>query len=128
MRQSHNSHFDVASAVSQGQREHQEDALIADFPIGSDLGFAVLADGMGGHSAGDIASKIVVTEVFSELKLQSGDTQEFETKVQDILKNAAIAANECVMGHVRSNPETHGPDRWCVRAAMQAQVCSDRTG
>ena len=108
MRPSHKSHFDVASAVSQGQRDYQEDALIADFPIGSDLGFAVLADGMGGHTAGDVASKIVVTEVFSELKLQSGNAEKFETRVREILKNAAVSANECVLGHIRNNPHTRG--------------------
>ena len=31
-------------------------------------GLFVVADGMGGHSAGDVASKTVVTEVFGELK------------------------------------------------------------
>ena len=31
----------------------------------------LVADGMGGHAAGDVASKIVVTEVFSDLKFES---------------------------------------------------------
>lgn len=100
--------FDVASAISQGQSEYQEDAIIVDFPLGADLGFAVLADGMGGHACGDIASKIVVTEVFSELKLQSGDQQAFEENVTEILVNAARGANQCVHGHVMTNPETSG--------------------
>ena len=67
MRQSPETRFDVASVLSVGQRDHQEDALASDFPIGADWGFVVLRDGMGGHAAGDVASKIVVTEVFSEL-------------------------------------------------------------
>ncbi len=100
--------FDVASAISLGRRTHQEDAIIIDFPLGADLGFAVLADGMGGHLAGDVASKIVVTEVFSELKLQSGNQQAFEDNVTDILVEAARAANECVHGHTMTNPETSG--------------------
>ncbi len=100
--------FDVASAISQGRRDYQEDAIITDFPLGSEVGFAVLADGMGGHAAGDVASKIVVTEVFSELKLQSGDQAEFENNVSDILLDAALAANECVNGHVHTNPKTAG--------------------
>jgi len=100
--------FDVASAISQGRREYQEDAIITDFPLGADLGFVVLADGMGGHTSGDVASKIVVTEVFSELKLQSGDQQSFEDNITDILLEAANAANECVSGHISANPETKG--------------------
>ncbi len=100
--------YDVASAISQGQRDFQEDAIIVDFPQGIDLGFVVLADGMGGHAAGDIASKIVVTEVFSELKLQSGDAQNFERNVTEILLEAALSANECVKSHALSSPGTSG--------------------
>ena len=108
MRPSPKIRFDVASAVSQGQRDYQEDAIIADFPLGAGLGFAVLADGMGGHSAGDVASKIVVTEVFSELKIQSGNPEKFEANVTEILLEAVLGANACVKGHVSSNPETEG--------------------
>jgi protein phosphatase len=63
---------------------------------------------MGGHAAGDIASKIVVTEVFSELKLQSGDTAAFHANLPDILRDAALAANDCVKVHIQSNAETAG--------------------
>ncbi|MGR3290015.1 MAG: PP2C family protein-serine/threonine phosphatase [Paracoccaceae bacterium] len=108
MRPSPEIRYDVASAISQGQRSYQEDAIITDFPLGSEVGFAVLADGMGGHAAGDVASKIVVTEVFSELKLQSGDQFSFEENVCDILLDAALSANECVNGHVNRNPDTAG--------------------
>jgi len=79
--------YDVASAISLGKRDVQEDAIICDFPLGSELGFAVLADGMGGHAAGDIASKIVVTEVFSELKLQSGDPKGMEGDIAEDRKS-----------------------------------------
>lgn len=100
--------YDVASAISQGQRPYQEDALVTDFPLGSGFGFAVLADGMGGHAAGDVASKIVVTEVFSELKLQSGDSDGFAANLPKILRDAAMAANDCVKGHIVNHAETAG--------------------
>ena len=100
--------FDVASAISQGRRPYQEDALATDFSRGTELGFAVLADGMGGHAAGDVASKIVVTEVFSELKLQSGDAAAFRENLPDILRDAALAANDCVRVHIQSHAETAG--------------------
>ena len=100
--------YDAACALNPGQRAYQEDAVIADFPVGETLGFAVLADGMGGHAAGDIASKIIVTEVYSELKLQSGNRNEFEANIRDILTEAARAANQCIAGHVENNPATSG--------------------
>ncbi len=100
--------FDVASAIIQGGRDYQEDAIATDFPFGSDVGLVVLADGMGGHAAGDIASKIVVTEVFSELKFQSGSFAEFESEVPSCLASAAAVANASVRDHVMANPEARG--------------------
>lgn len=100
--------FDVASALIRGKREVQEDALASDFQVGSDFGFVVLSDGMGGHEAGDIASNIVVTEVFSELKLQSVDTKKAFANITSILSNAAHSANQCLKEHSLQNPATSG--------------------
>ncbi|QFT92143.1 Serine/threonine phosphatase stp [Roseovarius sp. THAF9] len=100
--------YDSAMVTELGRRERQEDALASDFPSGESFGFVVLADGMGGHQAGDIASKIVVTEVFSGLKMQSGDPELLEARVCDALKGAASNANDCVGLYARSHPEARG--------------------
>ncbi|WP_375254286.1 PP2C family protein-serine/threonine phosphatase [Yoonia sp.] len=100
--------FDVASAICQGGRDYQEDAIVTDFPFGSDSGVVVLADGMGGHAAGDVASKIVVTEVFSELKFESANFSDFEADIPRYLTSSAINANAVVRDHVSSHPETRG--------------------
>ena len=100
--------FDVASALIQGKRDFQEDALASDFRVGSDFGFVVLSDGMGGHEAGDVASNIVVTEVFSELKLQSTNKTKAIADITNILSNAALSANQCLYEHSKENPATSG--------------------
>jgi len=100
--------FDVASAICQGGRDYQEDAIVTDFPFGSDSGLVVLADGMGGHAAGDVASKIVVTEVFSELKFESANFSDFEADIPNYLTSSAINANSVVREHVKENPDTRG--------------------
>ncbi len=100
--------FDVASVLNRGRRDYQEDAIATDFPVGADFGYAVLSDGMGGHAAGDVASKIVVTEVFSELKFQSSNVEDFAENVVDVLQSAAISANACMAAHTSSNPDTAG--------------------
>lgn len=100
--------LDAATGISQGGREYQEDAVIADCAMDAELSLVVLADGMGGHAAGDVASKIAVTEVFSELKLQSGNVQALVNGAPDILRGAVLAANECIGEHVRTDASTRG--------------------
>ena len=110
--------YDVASALNQGGRDYQEDAIVTDFPFGSDSGVVVLADGMGGHAAGDVASKIVVTEVFSELKFQSANFHEFEKDIPSMMTSAAAGANAVVREHVQDNPQTRGMGATLVSLVM----------
>lgn len=100
--------FDITTAQSQGRRDCQEDTLVAHFTQGRDLGFVVLADGMGGHAAGDIASKIVVTEVFSELLFQTGNPSDPAMTIPTALRDAAQAADACIAAYVAANPATRG--------------------
>ncbi len=100
--------FDASTLINLGRRERQEDAVVSDFSSGEAFGFVVLSDGMGGHAAGDVASKIVVTEVFSELKLQSGDTDELEPHIVEVLRRAAVSANKCVGMYARQCPAARG--------------------
>ena len=100
--------YDASTAISRGRRERQEDAVASDFLAGTSLGFAVLADGMGGHAAGDIASKIVVTEVFSELKFRADAPLELEQQITQALSAAALAANECIGHYASQNADAGG--------------------
>ncbi|WP_371224877.1 PP2C family protein-serine/threonine phosphatase [Roseovarius sp. 2305UL8-3] len=100
--------YDTAMSIEIGRRDRQEDALASDFQSGQAFGFVVLADGMGGHAAGDMASKIVVTEVFSELKLRSGDPDLLEPCIGEVLKGAAIHANKCLGHYAREHSESDG--------------------
>ena len=100
--------YDVASGLVQGGRDYQEDALVTDFPFGMDCGVAVLADGMGGHEAGDVASKIVVTQVFSELKFRGAELVQNEERVPEILAKAATDANARINSYVRDMPAAEG--------------------
>jgi PPM family protein phosphatase len=110
--------YDVASGISQGARDYQEDAITSDFPVGSEAGFVVLADGMGGHAAGDVASKIVLTEVYSELKFHFADVDAFEAKAPEILRTVADLANDTLRQHTRSHPETEGMGATLVVPAL----------
>ena len=100
--------FDVASALDRGGRDYQEDSLVSDFAVGDDCGIVVLADGMGGHSAGDLASKIVVTEVFSELKFHGDLFFDHARSLPTLMSNAISAANECIREAMNTNESARG--------------------
>ena len=100
--------YDVATALTKGRRELQEDALALHFPAGSELGYIVLADGMGGHAAGDVASTIVVQEVCAALRLYADDPPHLEHNIGPILSNALDRANSQIARHTSDSPELHG--------------------
>lgn len=110
--------YDVASAICQGGRDYQEDAIVTDFPFGTDTGVIVLADGMGGHAAGDVASKLIVTEVYSELKFQSASFVQEENQIPNFMANAAGGANAAIRDHIRANPKTNGMGATLVSLVM----------
>ena len=110
--------FDVACALDRGGRDYQEDSLISDFAVGDDCGIVVLADGMGGHSAGDVASKIVVTEVFSELKFHSDLFFDEAEKLPDIMERALYSANNCIRATMNENEASRGMGSTVIAAVL----------
>ncbi|MEL6573399.1 MAG: PP2C family serine/threonine-protein phosphatase [Pseudomonadota bacterium] len=100
--------FDVASASIKGSRDYQEDSMLVNFPMGQGSGFAIIADGIGGHVAGHLASAIVTTEVFTHMKMQEGHLASGALNVPFALRQAATEANNKVAEHVRRNDETKG--------------------
>ncbi len=97
--------FDVSSALSLGARARQEDALAIAFPDGASHGFAVLSDGMGGHASGDLASRTIVSEVFSGLTLGKLDDPAL---VPDQLIRATTNANSRLKSCVDAAPDREG--------------------
>lgn len=57
--------LEIVRLTDVGQRrEHNEDAVASD----AEIGLVVLADGMGGYKAGEVASEIAVLTIVAELK------------------------------------------------------------
>lgn len=100
--------YDTATALATGRRERQEDAIVSDFSTGQPFGFVLLADGMGGHAAGDIASGLVVSEMSHLLKRHLASSMRAGPEVSVILREATIQANDALRGQFIAHPEARG--------------------
>lgn len=74
------------------RRAHNEDSFVARSPI-----FAV-ADGMGGHSAGDVASSAVVSRLAEAMSADFTDVDTIENALRAATVDIGLAADEKELG------------------------------
>ena len=87
-------------------RGRNEDAVYAS----ASLGVAILADGMGGYNAGNVASGMAVamlSEHFSEL-LQQRSLEELESHPVQTIDSAVCQANEAILNAAQRQPQYSG--------------------
>ena len=115
--------LDVACLSHPGMvRTHNEDSVFVD----GEAGLAVLADGMGGYSAGEVASGIAVNVVSSGLmpELKSGrelskvDVQSGLTHAAMLLSQQIGAANKGIYEAAQARPECAGMGTTIVAAVF----------
>ncbi len=114
--------LEIAAATHTGMvRSHNEDT------IGSDpsIGLAVLADGMGGYNAGEVASGIavaLVTKQTRELLSRMGSTHTEQTDrrqiAAEILADAITHANSSIFHAASSQPQYSGMGTTLVVALL----------
>lgn len=93
------------------KRDHNEDCVGIDEP----LGIAVLADGMGGHNAGEVASSMAVDLIVRLLKdgikrFPQGELDE-ETgfsKEAVLARSSTVTANNVIIETAQAKPECAG--------------------
>jgi len=121
--------LDVALLSHPGMvRPHNEDSVFAD----SDAGLVVLADGMGGYNAGEVASGIAVSVVSSGLmpELSSGrelskvDIQTGLTHAALLLQQQIAAANKGIYEAAQTRPECAGMGTTIVAALFHGNRVS----
>ncbi len=106
------------------KRRHNEDAYLID----EERGLFVVADGMGGHAAGEVASRITVESIqeyiaATEEEHESSWPFGFNSRVSlegNRLTTAVEKANEKVMRAVQNRPELKGMGTTVVAALFDA--------
>ncbi|TAM45609.1 MAG: Stp1/IreP family PP2C-type Ser/Thr phosphatase [Gammaproteobacteria bacterium] len=122
----------MAGLTDPGRVRPENEDCIAFHP---DIGFAVLADGMGGHQAGEVASRMAVdvmtrfcTDVFAsnERNAAGGEPCAYE---HETLKAAAEAANTAIFEMARHTPEYAGMGATLVTVLFQnGHLCVGHVG
>ena len=103
-------------------RELNEDSYCIDgFDENEEKGFCIIADGMGGHNAGEVASQNAVKFMVEELKTLF-DEENKELNVPNCLNNAVQRANERVYNMAEENIGHSG-----MGTTVVATVISDET-
>jgi len=88
-------------------RSHNEDSIAVE----KEIGLAVLADGMGGYNAGEVASGIAVAMICSEVKkaLAKNKTEVLNgSAVEKLIAEQSVRANEAIYEAAQSQPRYSG--------------------
>ena len=95
-------------------REHNED-YISWFP---ETGLVILADGMGGHNAGEVASELAVNSVSEALDevLSPEIKDESDMDFKEVVHEAVVFANDEINLHAKTHPECSGMGTTIVMA------------
>ncbi len=110
------------------QRPNNEDSTA----LTRALGLAVVADGMGGYRAGEVASAVAVTTVVKEVEREMGalvgggrrDAQSGLTHESLMLRDAVVTANTLIYEASRNVKDQEGMGTTCVAALFHNDTVS----
>lgn len=110
--------YEICTATDTGlARDNNEDAVALD-PL---TGLCVLADGMGGHKAGEIASGMATAFIKSELScwLSNAGKSANSTAVKRAMDISVQNANHSIFNAAKSNPQHSGMGTTLVVGVFQ---------
>jgi serine/threonine protein phosphatase PrpC len=100
-------------------REHNEDTIACD----ADIGLLVMADGMGGYNAGEVASGIAVKTITNLVResieredLLANDSTSGLSRTSIILRDAIHRANKIIFQTAKTQPQCEGMGTTIVSA------------
>lgn len=113
-----NVEFDIASDQIDGARDYQEDAYmvsqLGETDNGDSCSLMIMADGMGGHAAGNVASNMVVATFNKSFQ------SDFPSKkVPESLTHALNRANQQISDSIKETPALRGMGCTMVSAYME---------
>ncbi|MDH3218298.1 MAG: SUMF1/EgtB/PvdO family nonheme iron enzyme [Gammaproteobacteria bacterium] len=110
--------FDIASDQIDGARDYQEDAYmvnqLGEAENGEVCSLIIMADGMGGHAAGNVASNMVVATFNKTFQAKFPTTE-----IAEVLTDALNRSNDQIRASVKETPALRGMGCTMVSAYLQ---------
>lgn len=101
--------------IGRKRKINQDCVFVSENPIGNLPNVFIVADGMGGHNAGDYASKVTVETMVEKI------AESFEKNPVRILEKAIEAANSLIYQKANENPDLEGMGTTVVAATCLGQ-------
>ena len=108
----------TASDIGQARRSMQ-DSVEGLALVGSDAALLLVADGMGGAPAGDVASQLAVEAARRSVESRGASAVAADEDLSDLLQEAVHAANDAVWSRATSEPDTRGMGTTLVLAIVR---------
>lgn len=106
--------LEIAATTDTGVvRSFNEDTIATEL----DLGLAIVADGMGGYKAGDVASGMAASIMLEELKQRLRASE--PDALTEILCAAVARANQAIYQAAQANPQYHSMGTTVVAALLR---------
>lgn len=109
--------------IGRKRKLNQDFVYTSEQPVGSLPNLFIVADGMGGHNAGDYASKVTVETIVEKVRVSSG------TERTRILEEAIVAANTLIRTKARESVDLEGMGTTVVAATCEGnRLCVANVG
>ena len=105
--------FEIAGGQIDGARDYQEDAFLITH-LGDNAALVVVADGMGGHAAGNVASNMAV-QAFNKYVSSNYPSEH----LHEVLNGAVLKANHSIAETIKETPALDGMGCTMVAALLQ---------
>src|SRR4029453_16452171 len=99
--------IEIAAVTDAGSvRQFNEDSIVTD----PESGVAVLADGMGGHRAGEVASQMATQIIMNGLQARVGELRSETAQLSPLraVEHSIVRANKAIFDAARGRSTYHG--------------------
>lgn len=119
----------VAVCPDLSKRDWDGDGISEYIPLGESGALLIVADGMGGANAGEVASSLAIESV-KKTFARSLVSSVSEKEADELLREAVLKANEAIMDYVATDPDSIGLGTtivmlWLIGESAYIAWCGD---